>query len=249
MKKAPQVSSVDSNGNVVAVPEANVTTNNLKTQDSTTGQQVRANSKKGRGILNAIGNIDPTMAVGPMQTAMGINMLQGSTRPIDKAVLDATYNGNVNRAQGQAGYGYTPEQMAMLNNENQNSLTDARFSARNFAGGNASTAFNQERQAINQGWANKLGLTSADQQLRMQKQQYADEQVANRASILSANRRQAYTDALGAFQQKQQAGSELVGAGLQNTIGAYRYNKELNNENQADAERNRWTSEIGKTNV
>ena len=98
-------------------------------------------------------------------------------------------------------------------------------------------------------WANKLGLTSADQQLRMQKQQYADEQVANRANTLSANRRQAYLDALGAFQQKQQAGSELIGAGLQNTIGVYRYNKELNNENQADSERNRWTSEIGKTNV
>ena len=29
------------------------------------------------------------------------------------------------------------------------------------------------------------------------------------------------------FQQKQQAGSELIGAGLQNVIGAYRFNKEL----------------------
>ena len=207
------------------------------------------NKKRGSGILNALGNIDPTMGVGPMQTAMGINMLQGSVRPIDKAVLDATYNANVNRAQEQSGYGYTPEQMAMLQQENQASLNDARFSARNFAGGNAGTAFNQERQAINQGWANKLGLTAADQELRMQKQKYADAQVANRADTLSANRRQAYLDALGAFNQKQAAGSQLIGAGLQNVIGTYRYNQELNNEDKQEKQRNAFASEIGKTDV
>lgn len=249
MKQAPSLSSVDNNGNVILPSEANLTNNNLKIQDPTTGQQVKPNSKRGKGILSAIGNIDPTMAVGPMQTALGMNMLRGSTRPVDNIVLNGTYNSNVDRAQAQAGYGYSPEQTAMLNQDNQNSLTDARFSARNFAGGNSGTAFNQERQAINQGWANKLGLTSADQQLRMQKQQYADEQVSNRAQTLSANRRQMYLDALGAFQQKQQAGSELIGAGLQNAIGSYRYNKELNNENQADAQRNDWTSKIGKTNI
>lgn len=207
------------------------------------------NKKRGSGILNALGNIDPTMGVGPMQTAMGINMLQGSVRPIDKAVLDATYNANVNRAQEQSGYGYTPEQMAMLQQENQASLNDARFSARNLSLGNAGTSYNQEMQAINKGWANKLGLTAADQELRMQKQKYADAQVANRADTLSANRRQAYLDALGAFNQKQAAGSELIGAGLQNVIGAYRYNQELNNENKVDAQRNYWTSQIGKTDV
>jgi hypothetical protein len=38
------------------------------------------------------------------------------------------------------------------------------------------------------------------------------------------------------FQQKQQAGSELVGEGLQNIIEAYRFNKEMqNNRNVNDA--------------
>lgn len=243
MKKSPSLTEGS------GIPNADIPVGNLKMGDVSNmpspQQKAQYYGNKKSGILGALSNIDPTMAVGPMQTAMGINMLQGSTRPVDKAVLDATYNANVNRAQDQGKYGYTPEQLAMLNQENQASLNDARFSARNFAGGNAGTAFNQERQAINQGWANKLGLTSADQQLRMQKQQYADEQVANRANTLSANRRQAYMDALGAFQQKQAAGSELIGAGLQNVIGAYRYNKELNNEEAQNNQRNAWSSKLG----
>ena len=74
----------------------------------------------------------------------------------------------------------------------------------------------------------------------MSKQKYADAMAADRANILASNRRQAFNDAMGTFQQTQNAGSELIGAGLQNTIGAYRFNKFKKEQDEADMARNPW---------
>jgi hypothetical protein len=71
----------------------------------------------------------------------------------------------------------------------------------------------------------------------MNKQKYADVMAADRATILAANRRQAYNDAMNTFQQKQQAGSELIGAGLANTIGAYRFRQDQQARLKADEAR------------
>jgi hypothetical protein len=128
---------------------------------------------------------------------------------------------------------YTPEQAAMLDQKAINALNDARFSGRNLAGGSAGTAFQQERQAINQGWSNALQLKSADQQLRMQKQQYADQAVRERAAFLDSQRRRAFGDAMETYNVNQESGSALVGAGVKNAIGAFRYQKELEAQERA----------------
>ena len=186
-----------------------------------------------RGLVSTLGNIDPTAIVGIGQAVAGGRMLAGEKRPIDKFTIDRTYNAAVNRAQQEATFGLTPEQKFMAEQDIANARRDAMAQGVNYAGGSGTQAFNLNRAAINDAWKNKLGLTQADTEARMNKQKYADVMAADRAGILASNRRQAYLDATNAFQQKQQAGSELIGAGLANTIGAYRFNKEM----QAQKER------------
>jgi hypothetical protein len=199
---------------------------------------------RGSRFRGLAGKIDPTMFAGIGQTALGLNMLKNEVRPIDQTKLDPTFDANVNRAQQDAKFGFTPEQNFALEQARQNAVNDSRFSARNFAGGNAGTAFNQERQAINQGWMAKLGLASENQQLRMEKQRYADQQAANRGNVNMQLSRNAFSNAMDTFQQKQQAGSELIGAGINNTIGAIRYQQELDAMEKADKERNRYLGTV-----
>jgi len=191
-------------------------------------------SKIGKGISN----VDPTAFLGIGQGILGYNMLKGQVRPVDKAVIDPTYNEAVNRSINDARFGLTPEQQAIANNDIEAARRDAAYAGLVTSGGSGVQAYNTAQNAANQAWKAKLGLKVADQDLRMQKQQYADAQVANRANILAGNRRQAFNDAMGTFQQKQQAGSELIGAGLANTIGAYRFNQSMKNRNAANDERN-----------
>ena len=181
-----------------------------------------------------LSNIDPTAFVGIGQSALGLNMLGKEKRPIDKAVIDPTYNAAVNRAQQDALFGLTPEQRFMAEQDIQGGLNDAKFAGLNAS---ASDSFNRNRAAINDAWKNKLGLKQADSEMRMNKQKYADVMAADRATILAANRRQAYNDAMNTFQQKQQAGSELIGAGLANTIGAYRFRQDQQARLKADEAR------------
>lgn len=194
--------------------------------------------RKESGILSKLGNIDPTAFLGAGQAALGYNMLRGQVRPKDNAVIDPTYNASVNRSLQDATFGLTPEQKFAAEQDIQNSLNDAKAVGLNYSGGSGVQAFNTNRAAINDAWKAKLGLSVADTDLRMQKQKYADAMAADRASILASNRRQAFNDAMGAFQQNQNAGSELIGAGLQNTIGAYRFNKIKNQQDQENYTRN-----------
>ncbi len=194
-----------------------------------------------RGLADVIGSVDPTAFVGIGQTALGLNMLGKEKRPIDNAKIDSTYNTAVNRAQQDALFGLTPEQKFMAEQDIQGGLNDAKMAGLNASG---VQSFNLNRAAINDAWKNKLGLKQADAEMRMNKQKYADSMAADRANILSANRRQAFNDAMYTFQQKQQAGSELIGAGLANTIGAYRFKKDQQARDEANKASNAWTSKI-----
>ena len=192
------------------------------------------------GIMDKIGSIDPTSLIGIGQMYVGKNMLSDSKRPVDKAVIDPTYNANVDRALKEASFGLTPEQKFMAQQDIENNKRDSMRLGVNYAGGSGTQAFNLNRASINDAWKAKLGLGIADQEARMAKQKYADAMAADRAGILASNRRQAYNDAMGTFNQTQAAGSELIGAGLQNTIGAYRYNKMMKQQDEIDAASNPW---------
>lgn len=197
---------------------------------------------KKKGILDNISDIDPTMLIGPLQAQMGMKMLKGEKRPVFKGELDPRYNKAVERAQYEAQYGLTPEQRFMAEQDIQKSLNDALAQGRSAS---SVESYNLNRAAANEAWRNKLGLKQADLGARMEKQQYADRMVAERAGIIERNRRQAFEDAMMGFQQRQGAGAQLVGAGLANTIGAYRFNKDL----QAQKERNAldWSRNYGKS--
>jgi hypothetical protein len=186
-----------------------------------------------KGLGDYVGNIDPTSIAAMMQIAGGKKLLAKGSRPTDVSKIDPTWNAAVERAQREAAFGYTPEQAVLLEQQRINALNDARFAGRNLAGGSASTAFQQERQAINQGWSNALQLKSSDQQLRMEKQQYADQAVRDRAAFLDSQRRRAFGDAMDTYNVNQESGSALVGAGVRNAIGAYRYQKELDAQEKA----------------
>lgn len=228
--------AIDADKSIANAPTRQAVINDANKANNDAYVSSNPTQRKG-GIMDKIGSIDPTSFVGIGQTVLGLNMLGKSKRPIDKAVIDPTYNTAVNRAQQDALFGLTPEQRFAAEQDIQGGLNDAKMAGLNSSG---VQSFNLNRAAINDAWRNKLGLKQADSEMRMNKQKYADAMAADRANILSTNRRQAYNDAMNTFQQNQQAGSELVGAGLQNTIGAYRFNKIKNQEDEENAIRNPW---------
>jgi len=218
------------NERAIANADAEKATVQAATLNKSLPQSVATNGtpqNQKRGLADVIGSFDPTSIVGIGQMFAGKKMLSGEVRPVDKAVIDPTYNASVEKALQQATFGLSPEQRLMAEQDIANARRDADKAGVNFSGGSGTTAYNFSRAAANDMWKAKLGLSVADQEARMAKQKYADAMAADRASILDKNRRQAFNDAMYTFQQKQQAGGELVGAGLQNIIGAYRFNKEL----------------------
>ena len=190
------------------------------------------------------------------QTYMGLKSLQqAGKRPVDK--IDPDYlraieetrgilgeaNNRASTADAAAKYGYSAEELAMLNMQNQEATAAGRFAARNYSGGSAGNAFNMERTALNDSVGRGLQAKIQDKNLRLQKQQYADSRKAYADSKQSelnsllnnkANRsRDLFNDTLTGWKENQSAGSELVGAGIQNLIGAKRYK----DEQAASAER------------
>ena len=161
------------------------------------------------------------------QIGLGLNNLnKAGARPVGQ--IDPTFQANVDRAQAQSNYGFSAEQNALINQQNQNATNLARFAARNYAGGNAGNAFNMERSAINEGWGRGLQAKIANQNLMLDKQQ-----VANNLSLQkAAMSRQLFEDKLNGWNQNQTAGSALLGSGIRNIIGANRYANTLNSINE-----------------
>jgi hypothetical protein len=189
---------------------------------------VNADAGKRKGILDRIPtDVDPTLFLGPMQTYLGSKMLRGEKRPVFKPELDPRYNAAVERAQQEAKFGLTPEQRFLAEQNIENIKNDALAQGVNLSGGSGVQAYNLNRSALNDAWKNKLGLKQADLDARINKQRYADQMVADRANIVRGDRRQSFEDAMMGFQQRQKSGSELLGAGLSNMIGSYRFNKDL----------------------
>lgn len=171
-----------------------------------------------------------------VQAAMGANYLKkAGARPVDQ--IDPDYlngisksQGIVERANNAAKYGYTPEEQAAIDSQNNNATEAQRFAARDLSGGSAANAYTMERNALNDSYGRGLQAKLGGRQLQLQKQSYADSKQSELNNLLQdkANRsRMLFGDTMNAFQQNQQAGSNLVGAGLSNLIGANRYQQEL----------------------
>lgn len=175
------------------------------------------------------------------QYALGRKFLaEAGARPEDK--IDPDFLNAVSDAQVSAKYGYTPEEQALLNQQNISALRSGEGAAKLYSGGSASNAYNLQRQAANDYFTRGLQQAVQNKQLQMSKQQYANDLVANKAEMS----RRLFQDTMNAWQQKQQSGAALVGAGLQNLIGAKRLNDEMAfNRDYAQGE-NAWYKTIGQ---
>jgi hypothetical protein len=194
------------------------------------------------------------MGIPLAQIGFGLSQLrkQGK-RPvgeIDKdylASIDAARTG-LQVANVNAKYGFTPEENALINQENQNLTNAQRYTARNLGGG-AGNSYNMERNAINNSFGRGLKAKVENANLKLQKQgiasdkqAYLDNLIANKAGMS----RQLFNDKMNAFNTNQQAGAGLLSSGIKNALGASRYNAELDAmKNTANIE-NSWMNNLPK---
>jgi len=167
------------------------------------------------GLGDAIG-----MGASVLQAGYGLQQLTKDKRPVDK--LDPAYNQLTNEAIAASRYGYSPAQRALLEQQITQGRIGQQAQINQLAGGNAAVGLTNSRAAINKEMMNRLQLASEDERLRMEKAQVAGQMAGSRAGMS----RQLFADNMAAFQQKQQSGADLLGAGLQNIVGAARYRQE-----------------------
>lgn len=170
-----------------------------------------------------------------LQTGIGLrNLKQAGDRPIDSLSTDYLQalnkeKQNVLKAEKMAEYGFSPEERSLLDMQNQNLTNAGRYNARNLTGGGAANALGAERAVLNDAFGRNLMTAVNDRNLQLQKQQMAMDRQENLNSLVQdkQNRlRQYFGDSLSGWNQNQAAGSQLVGAGIQNLIGADRYRQE-----------------------
>ncbi len=167
------------------------------------------------GLEDAIG-----MGAATLQAGYGLSQLMKDKRPIDK--LDPAYNQLTNEAIAASKYGYSPAQKALLEQQITQGRIGQQAQINQLAGGNAAVGLTNARAAINKEMMNRLQLASEDERLRMEKVRDARVMAGSRATMS----KQLFNENLNAFEQKQLAGSELLGAGLSNIVGAARYRQE-----------------------
>ncbi len=171
-----------------------------------------ANSKRNGAGLETI--------LGAAQAGYGLQQLMKDKRPVYET--DPALIGTANQMISAARYGYTPEQKAALMNDIVNTRIAQQAKINQLAGGSAGVGLANAKAALNDELMNKYKLRAEDEQLRMNKLQGA----LGASRLLNAEGQMKFQNKMNEFMQKQQAGSELVGAGIQNIIGAKRYQQE-----------------------
>lgn len=198
--------------------------------------------------INSGGALEYAAAAG--QIGLGLKNLKNSKRPtytIDKSFNDsmASAQSNLDKAKANAQFGFTPQEQFAMEQANKNALNDQLYAARNLSGGSAGNAYNQSRMAINDSYGRSIKNVIAGNDYRMQKQNYANslqqynDQLVGKKLDLN---RQIFDDSMNMFLQKQNAGQQLLGAGIQNAIGANRYQKELDAQEKANNVAQGWNN-------
>lgn len=171
--------------------------------------------------------------IGLGQTVLGGAMYShAGKRPVD--VIDPTYANSVLNATKEAGYGISPQERALAENNIEGVRRAENAAIMEAAGGQGSVALGNMR-AANTGSQEALAKLSAEsERMRQQKTQYANSLISRQADM----RRQLFEDKMNSFNTNQSAAGELLGAGLANVVGAQHYNQQkdyydklLNNSN------------------
>ena len=197
--------------------------------------------KKNNTAKNILGGVSTAINYGlPIaQTALGLKYLKKSgQRPVDQ--IDPIFQTTLNDANTRATYGFTPEEQALLNNQNNNLTSAQRFAARNYSGGSAGNAYAMERTALNDAYGRGLSNAVQNRELQLNKKQYADQLGLNKVELS----RRLFNDKLAAWQQQQQAGQNLLGTGLGNLVAANRYEQEKRAIADNNAIQNNWLNSI-----
>jgi hypothetical protein len=191
--------------------------------------------KEGMGLIGKASNY----ALPYYQTQQGLKFLAGAgKRPVDQ--IDQEYLTALERAKTQAEFGYTGAEQALIDQKNLAGLRAGESAARLYSGGSGANAYAMQRQAANDYVGRGLEAMVKGKQLQMSKQQYADQLGTQKAEMS----RRLFQDNLNAWNQKQQSGAELVGAGLTNAVAAKRYNDELSFLNELRGSQNNWMNNI-----
>lgn len=189
--------------------------------DQVASGKMPASSKYKWDMGDAVG-----IGLAGLQAGYGLQQLLKDKRPIGQ--IDPAYNKATEQALMESKYGYSPAQAAMLNGQITQGRVAQVAGINAIAGGNAAVGLNNSRAAINSEVANRLKMASEDERLRMQKTQYANQMVGQRAGMS----RQLFQDKMNQFQQNQEAGAGLLGQGLSNLVSASRYSQEKQAQDQ-----------------
>lgn len=214
-----QVNNVNSNA---------VDTNPVSTKPSETKQTSSKSNfwDKVQGInTEGLGSTIANYGLAAYQISEGRKGLKDK-RPVNQ--IDPTFLENVNTAQANAKFGFTPEQKFMLDQQNQALLNADRFAARNYAGGSAGSAFGMERSASNNAFMRSLQNASANTELQQQKQGFAANLALQKANMS----RNIFEDALRAHEMKNAAAGQTVAAGISNIADTNRFANYMRLRNQ-----------------
>jgi len=189
------------------------------------------------------------------QTAIGLKQLKDlGKRPVDEidpeylSAIGKTRSG-VTQAEQNAKFGFTGLEKAAIEQQNTNLTNAGRFNARSLSGGSGVNALNMERAVINDSFGRSLNSKISDNALKMQKQEVANNRQMQLNDMLLTKEnlgRRLFTDTLSGWQQDQAAGSQLVGAGINNLIGANRYENERKAMEKRGALETSWLNNLGK---
>lgn len=194
--------------------------------------------KIGGGLGNALSYGLPLA-----QAAIGYDQLRKQgPRPVgslDQDFLQALNKSKLNatNADNNAKFGFSPEQDAMLRQQNNALTNNARYEARNLSGGSSAVALGLERAAANDSFGRNLSSRVNSNNLQLQKQQFAQNQQAQVNALTEAKQeanRRLFTDNLTGWKERQVGAGNLLSTGIGNALDAYRFNqfnKQLGNIN------------------
>jgi len=179
---------------------------------------------------NPFQQMDIGKGVSLAQTGLGLSQLfQDGERPVDQ--MDAGVAKSVDEANKEAQFGISPLERRIANvgiDRNRNADVQTII---NLSGGSAGTALANIRAASIASNEAKNNLSLMSEKLRLQKKMYADSKVSEKAD----RSKQLFNEKLNAFNVDQEAGAQLLGAGLRNVIGASRLDKELEAQKKREA--------------
>lgn len=164
--------------------------------------------------------------LGAAQAGYGLQQLMKDKRPVYETSPEL--RGMANQMIAASRYGLSPEELASANADIVNARIAKQARINQLAGGSAGVGLANARAALSDEIMDKLKLRVLNEQTLSAKRQGA----LGAAQLLNAEGQMKFQNKMNEFMQKQQAGAELLGAGIQNVVGARRYQREREAQDQ-----------------